>query len=75
MTIIAPILRVARGLLPKNLRLVLKKFRCLPRRLSGGRPRHFERISLFAQWRPDWLAGHVGLELANPSASYLIGNT
>ena len=30
------------------------------------------------QWRsrrPDWLAGHVGLEPANPSASYLIGIT
>jgi len=23
--------------------------------------------------RPDWLAGHIGLELPNPSASYLIG--
>jgi tetratricopeptide (TPR) repeat protein len=26
----------------------------------------------FARWRPDWLAGHIGLEPANPSASYLI---
>jgi hypothetical protein len=23
--------------------------------------------------RPDWLAGHIGLEPANPGASYLIG--
>jgi hypothetical protein len=27
----------------------------------------------FAPWRPDCLAGHVGFEPANPSASYLIG--
>jgi hypothetical protein len=27
----------------------------------------------FARWRLDCLAGHVGLEPANPSASYLIG--
>jgi hypothetical protein len=29
--------------------------------------------SNWATWRPDYLAGHVRLELANPSASYLIG--
>jgi hypothetical protein len=27
----------------------------------------------YAVQRPDWLAGHIGLELANPSARYLIG--
>ena len=27
----------------------------------------------FARWRPDCVAGVVGLEPANPSASYLIG--
>ena len=25
------------------------------------------------RWRPDWLAGHVGFEPANPAAGYLIG--
>jgi hypothetical protein len=28
-----------------------------------------------AAQRPDCLAGHIGLELANPSASYLIRST
>ena len=33
----------------------------------------FERHSLFDARRPDCVAGHIGLEPANPSASYLIG--
>ena len=33
----------------------------------------FERHSLFDARRPDCVAGHAGLEPANPSASYLVG--
>src|SRR5919198_6570956 len=38
--------------------------------ISRALLRGLERTSSFG---PDWLAGHIGLEPANPSASYLIG--
>jgi hypothetical protein len=28
---------------------------------------------MFGRWRPDCLAGHIGLEPANPGAGHLIG--
>ena len=40
--------------------------------LPGGVLRARAIAVAVAQWRPDWLAGHVGFEPANPSASYLI---
>jgi hypothetical protein len=33
----------------------------------------FQADLIFARWRLDCVAGHVGLEPPNPSASYLIG--
>ena len=38
-----------------------------------GRPPPFERHSHVSARRQDSLAGHLGLEPANPSTSYLIG--
>jgi hypothetical protein len=35
--------------------------------------RHFERDPIPYVLETDWLAGHIGFEPANPSASYLIG--
>jgi len=43
------------------------------KRYGWSRPLLFERTSPFARWRPDWLAGHIGFEPANPCASYLFG--
>jgi hypothetical protein len=43
----------------------------------GGLASSFQRIAMCirraAQRRPDCVAGHLGFEPANPSASYLIG--
>src|SRR5438270_344743 len=39
---------------------------------NAPEPRGFQRTAYFVRWRLDWLAGHIGFELANPSASYLI---
>ena len=30
-------------------------------------------LHIMRRWIPDWLAGHIGLELPNPCANYLFG--
>ena len=37
------------------------------------RSRAYSEAGLQMRWRPDWLAGHTGLEPPNPAAGYLIG--